>query len=282
MKRENSEKLQQIIKLIHEKKTNREIKVELTPMFGNLGDSTIRWARTVDQREETLQRGRKRKISEEIDDNSRETIKQGPAGRTNKDIKAVIDDELKKKREANNRNPYSIPSISASTYYRAIRRIAPEVEKNAVSRAPEREVAMEDMYSAISHVAVSHAIQNVLPTESKLAIESEVLRIHPAHIFNFDTVSCVINGELNENVRLPAGTKARCRQQNITPSYYAPRIQRRSIKQLYLTSADGYLHAAVVIIKDRSISTLQFHRLGNQGGYELWLVYSPKVSGNVL
>ncbi len=121
MKRENSEKLQQIIKLIHEKKTNREIKVELTPMFGNLGDSTIRWARTVDKREETLQRGRKRKISEEIDDNSRQTIKQGPAGRTNQDIKAVIDDELKKKREANNLNPYSIPSVSASTYYRAIR-----------------------------------------------------------------------------------------------------------------------------------------------------------------
>eukprot|EP01040_Poterioochromonas_malhamensis_P001863 gene1863-1995_t len=110
---------------------------------------------------------------------------------------------------------------------------------------------MNNSYTGISQTVISHAIQGIA-FQPMREIMGNILPTHGK------------TKNLNDNM--------------LSPSVVATRSQRRSVKQLYLTSAAGYLKVAVIIIKDRSIQRLELHQLSNQEGYDLWLIYSPKIA----
>eukprot|EP01039_Chlorochromonas_danica_P011413 gene11414-12757_t len=104
-------------------------------------------------------------------------------------------------------------------------------------------------------------------------------------MFNVDAVSCVIGESTSAKVRLVRGSNEYLKQVNRSPSKTVKQEKRRAVKQLYVTSADGYLNCAIIVLKDSHIKELKLIPIDkhHSGGYQLWLLlvpYQPKKRKN--
>lgn len=257
-----------------------EIIKALSSTSSEINASTVHYLRNKLSRPVEPKRGRKRWYSETVEEKSSQRLQEDPSVKTLSQVIEILDAAQTEERLDNNLNPYFKAEISTSTKFRAARRIAPDISKNPKLRTAKRDLAMNDIFNGIAQATMAHAIQNVPPLPDLSAIYSDSLRIHPSCLFNFDAVSCDLNGEIIASVRMASGTK-KLRELKQSSAVSTPDKKHRSVKQLYLTSADGFLHAAIVIIKDHKIQTLQLHHIADQGGYQLWVVFSPTKCGRV-
>lgn len=144
--------------------------------------------------------------------------------------------------------------------------------------------AFGDSYSTLSLVCITCAIQNL-----RVAIVdmSTKLRVIPRYYYNFDAVSSVIGERHSKPVYLTDNARKTLRDLKLSVSAawssngeaVTSNAKRRGIKQVYLTSADGFFHLAVIIIRDRNVKRIIFQHLSNDGGYQTWMILLPVTRG---
>ncbi len=108
------------------------------------------------------------------------------------------------------------------------------------------------------------------------------LRIKPRYYFNFDSVSAIIGEEENRPIYMSDSARKTLQELKLSVSKASSTVsneKRRGIKQLYLTSADYWLLAAVIMIRDRNIKNVLFQHLSNDGGYQTWVIFIPNLRG---
>ena len=284
-KRENTALHTDIQTLIAENKSNSQIKAELYPKYGNLDKAMIKWQREKMNRSTPVARGRKRKISEEEERIVVEELNKTSSQRNTKEIGKLMHEVHKQneiKHKGQMREDFKMGNSTVRTY---ARRMAPEVVNKPIIRNTRREQAMNDLYNGISQVVLTHVIQDCVPNNEdpeplRFNSKTNSLRIHPSDTYNFDAVCCELNGDIIETIRMVSGKKRTLKENNLSASITQSLGQKRSIKQIYLTSADGFLLAAILVIRDRAVSNIHFHKLDNSGGYQLWLVFSPAAPVN--
>jgi hypothetical protein len=272
----NQEKIDKVIALFKENVKPAKVFTSLNSQGVTVSKSTVYSQWEIYSREEPLKKGRKPLFSDESLQQMKENIEmQSNCGKclTTNSVKSGLLELFKEKAQ----NPLT-PLPSERTLYERAIELFPETAKNASCRCQERCLALEDLFSAISHVAVSYGIQEIVPAEITDSVPLDKLRIHPQDIYNIDGVATLLDGITNQTVRLVAGGKKKLKEKrlNATVSTSTKSSKRRTIKQLYLTSSDGFLHTAILVIKDRKVKQLAFHCLSAfDGGYQVWLVLSP-------
>lgn len=274
---QKASKLAKIRGLVREGKDNGEIIKALEPEYGKIDRNTVIYQkRNID----SVKRpgGRKRSLPDEVVEHARMKIQQSSSAHTTAEIVGFLRDGIVEYRKKNKLNEHVIIKVGDRTLRDIARKLAPATESKPTIQSIEREKVINDLNTGISQAIMTHGIQGIQPTvEGKLPSDCH-LRIHPSNTFNFDTLSCIINGEIIEKVRLPHELKKKLKEKKLAVNKVAQRTQRRAVKQIYVTSAAGFLNVGVVIIKDRNIKIMEFHKLVTQGGYELWVVFSPKVN----
>lgn len=127
---------------------------------------------------------------------------------------------------------------------------------------------------------MSFAIQDADLNENLTLELASKLRIAPRYYFNIDAVSSIIGGNSKVKVHLAPHSKSKLKEMKLSPAHQAePRgnYKMRGVKQYYMTSADGFLKSAIIVIRDEHISTIRYKELVRyDGGYDLWLVLMPK------
>ena len=152
------------------------------------------------------------------------------------------------------------------------------INRASVHRNNRRIEAFADAYSAISLICIVFAVQNMRVPQVDMSTE---LRIKPRYFFNFDAVTSVIGEVEDRPVYLPESARKTLKELKlgVSAAFSCSSAKRRGIKQLYLTSADGWLLVAVIIIRDNNIKKICFQHLSNDGGYQTWLMLLPNVRG---
>jgi hypothetical protein len=154
--------------------------------------------------------------------------------------------------------------------------------------------ATADMFSTVSQIGISYAIQgkniDIKPedldptidissdedTATKERKDVQGLRIKPCMYFNLDAVCCGIGGEQNQKVFLSAETKNLLRKLKYTPTTNKKQGKRRFVKQVYVTSADGTVLCAFAIIKDNSVKEIQeLFPENNPTGPNFYIIFVP-------
>eukprot|EP00981_Chlorochromonas_danica_P013927 scaffold7106_cov217-Ochromonas_danica.AAC.1 len=230
---------------------------------------------------EKKKRGRKRsledayisELKEELTKEDRSCNSLSP-----KEIGVRIHEKRKQQALNEGRNALAIKPVGISTERRLIKEIAPELIAKAQIKNNRRYQAIRDMYGAISHAVISHAILQP-------SLDKPFGRIKHCFMFNVDAVSCVIGESTSAKVRLVRGSNEYLKQVNRSPSKTVKQEKRRAVKQLYVTSADGYLNCAIIVLKDSHIKELKLIPIDkhHSGGYQLWLLlvpYQPKKRKN--
>lgn len=143
----------------------------------------------------------------------------------------------------NGRNAASLKPISPQSSFKWVNEIAPVIFR-AQQQNNLRLEAMEDAYSPISHVAVVLKLLGISP-ENRTAASP---------------------GFLQERLALKsnAGRTAKGSKQ-------------RAIKQIYVTSANGFLLCGIMIIRNRKFKRIMVKTVGAPTtiGHEYWLILEP-------
>ena len=201
-----------------------------------------------------------------------ETLKIGDPS-----IEFVINDAMLSEARESNPRIRKLPGVKKSSLYSYAKELAPEISNQPRQRSARRMQALLDMFGAISHAVISAAIQNPIGF-----CDGRVQRIKPYNCYNIDAVSSFAGSKLNYRVRCAAGTKASLKKKGLSISINKDKEKQRVIKQLYVTSSDGYVLVAVILISDNHISELSRHLLDKySGGYELWVILIPNTNKNI-
>lgn len=211
---------------------------------------------------------------------SDESLSELTAAQSGKDINkssnnvVQLIDIIHKKRQAEavsaQSNSGSVKAVGKTTNYKYVNMICPDVVEKPTTQDPRRQQVMRDWFTAISHLVTVYMCQGISPSLPQG-------RISPNNMLNFDAVSSIIGGDLKDRIRLAPGSKALLRELDRSAGSTHLRTKKRGVKQFYLTSADGHLVAAIIIVKDRAIKSLVFEHVGrvDELGYEVWLAVIP-------
>jgi hypothetical protein len=171
------------------------------------------------------------------------------------ETKGIVDylhGALAKRAASNNKAPIQ---MKRSTQYKYANIVAPDKGVHCDTKNERRVQALRDMYAAVSHASILHAI--LQPVNG----DTTQCRIEPRLKFNMDEVSCLIGKKGVTRVRLAEGSKKALQNINRSPSQKENLKKCCGVKQLYLAAADGTLRAAIVIIKDSKIQNYELYHL---------------------
>jgi hypothetical protein len=168
--------------------------------------------------------------------------------------------------------------------------IAPKTINSPTTKNEKRAEAVNDFYSIISHAVACCFIQEIIPKLCEQIDELSDMTIEqliqignsdfagniPARLyFNFDATSSFLTNEKAETVHMAVESFKILGELNLSPAQKRKLIQRRSIKFIFLTSADGSLHATIVIIKDYLFGKVEFMKMEKSQHGQRWIVTSP-------
>lgn len=156
--------------------------------------------------------------------------------------------------------------LGESTKRKIAAAIAPKVVNNPHVKNSRRCEALSDEFGNISHAVMTSAILDNRTIPMGL-------------IFNVDAVTSLIGGSSKSRVRIAASSAEELKSCNRSPSKKEDTTKQRGVKQFYLTSADGQLRCAVILLKDTHFKSIEICHLDNRGsgGYELYMVTVPNV-----
>ncbi len=190
------------------------------------------------------------------------------ASKTSKDIASDIQKELAIEAEANHMNKDGVPLLKERTARKYVAEVAPVKVKSATVHNDRRCQALADMFNSISHAAVTTAIFE--PTADR-----PFGRFEARNVYNIDAVSTMIGDQINTSVRMAVGSKEILKKAGRSPSIKHNKPQGRTVKQFYLTSADGFVRVAIIVIKDYNVKNIMSRCISKDGGYEVWLLFEP-------
>ena len=137
-----------------------------------------------------------------------------------------------------------------------LEQLGASIEKEHTSKEARRAEAFQDIFNAISQTAILHAIQ-----DAAIDGRSDDYRIAARDIFNLDSVTCILGGDVKGQIIVLKSEKDLLKQMGISLSTKSQRKKRRCVKLVCVTSADGCLLAVFTILKDDSIKDLQILQL---------------------